>query len=178
MKTIQNGLRSVWLAGLVLVWLSGAAAADSIGGTVDTSVPADGTGDLPPADLSGWFFSLDPQLPFPTEPDPSQPDLSQAWTSPENIATLNYWLGLVMELGDDPSLLAQLYGLGMISSPDPATLMVSQVSNQESPSDIPEPATLPLFIGGLALLGLNATERARRLRNGLIPAAIIGYGPL
>jgi len=180
LKKVQHGLKSVWWAGIVLAWFLGpnVAAADSISGTVDTSAPDDGTGDLPPADLSGWFFNLDPQLPFPTEPDPSQPDLSQAWTSPENIATLNYWLNLVTQLGDDPSLLAQLYGLGMISSPDRAALMVSQVSNQESPSDVPEPATRRLFMEGLALLGLNATERARRLRNGLVPAAIIRYGPL
>jgi hypothetical protein len=180
LKKIQHGLRSVWWAGIVLVWLLGAnmAAADSISETVDTSAPDDGTGDWPPADLSGWFFSPDPQLRFPTEPDPSQLDLSQAWTSPENIATLNYWLSLVMELGGDPSLLAQLYGLGMISSSAPVALTVNQVSSQESPSDVPEPATLRFFIGALALLGLNATQRARRLRNGLVPAEIIRYGSL
>lgn len=149
------------------------ASADVISGAADTSAPNDGAGDLPPADLSGWFSSLDPQLPFPTEPDPSLP-----WTSPENIAALNYWLSLVMELGDDPSLLAQLYGLGMSSSPDPAAVPASQVSTQETPGNVPEPRTPALFIGGLALLGLHATERARRLRNGLIPVAIIRHGPL
>lgn len=173
LKNVPSGLRSVWLTGVALACLlcANVAAADVIGGTADTSALDDGTGDLPAADLSGWF-SLDPQLPFPTEPDPSLP-----WTSPENLATLNYWLSLVLELGDDPSLLAQLYGLGMISSPDPAT-PVSQVSSQQTPSNVPEPVTLGLFIGGLALMGLYPAERARRLRNGLIPAAIIRYGPL
>jgi hypothetical protein len=175
LKNIRNSLRPVWFAGSVLIWLLGAnlASADTISDTADTSALDDGTGDLPLTDLSGWFFNLDPQLPFPAEPDPSQ-----SWTSPANIATLDYWLSVVSELGDDPSLLAQLYGLGMINSPDPAAVMVSEVSTEESPSDVPEPGTPGLFIGGLALLGVYATQRARRLRNGLIPAAIIGYGPL
>ena len=176
-------MRSVCLAGIVFAWLlcANVAEADLISDT--SALTGDNaTGDLPPTDLNGWFFSLDSEPPFPTEPDPSQP-----WTSPANIATLNYWLSLVMELGDDPSLLTQLYGLGMISSPDPATPPVSQVSQvsqvsevstQEGPSDVPEPGTLGLFAGGLALLGLYAAERARRLRYETIPAAIIKYGPL
>jgi len=175
LKNVQSLLRSVWLTGMALACLlcANVAAAGVISGTADTSALDDGTGDLPASDLSGWFFSLDPQLPFPTEPDPSQP-----WTSPENIATLNYWLSLVMELGDDPSLLVQLYGLGMISSPDPATRPASQVSTQQTPGNVPEPVTMGLFMWGLAVLGLYALERARRLKSGLGPAAIIRYGPL
>jgi hypothetical protein len=166
-KSIQNGLKSVWLAGLVLMWLlfANAAAADD-DTAVSISVVDDGLGDLPASDLSGWFFSPDPDLPFPPEPDPSQP-----WTSPENIETINYWLSLVMDLGSDPSLLSQLYGLGMISSPDLTSVQISQLilSNdqlisQETTGSTPEPVTMGLLGGGLALLGLCAAARARRIR--------------
>jgi hypothetical protein len=191
---LTQGLRPVWWLGVVLAWLlsSNVAAADEIIQIdgLDATIPSDGTGDTPATDLNGWFFSVDPQLPFPTESDPSQPDLSQPWTSAANISTLDYWLSLVMELEDDPSLLTRLYGLGMIGSPDPATPVVSQVSSvsqvnqggqqlaQDSLSDVPEPVTLALIAGGFALLGLYTVERARRLRDGTTPLAIIDHGPL
>jgi hypothetical protein len=167
LKNIQNGLRSVWLAGMALGWLlcANAATADVTGDTNGPEVSAidDWTGGPPPTDLSGWFFSLDPQQPFPTEPDPSQP-----WTSPENIATMNYWLSLVTELGDDPSLLTPLYGLGMIGSPNSTT--PSQQTSEQGPSDVAEPVTQGLFGEGLALMGLYAAERCRRIRaNGYEP---------
>jgi hypothetical protein len=190
-KTLHKRLRPVWLAGIALAWLLGAkvAAADEIIEIdgVDLTV-SDGTvSDTTAADLDGWFSNGNTPLPFPAEPDPSQP-----WTSAANIATLDYWLSLVMELGDDPSLLSQLYGLGMISSPDPATApvsqvsqeslvsQVSQVSGQGTESEVPEPVTLGLFLGGLSFLGLYAAERARRSRDEPMPAAIIvcRYGPL
>jgi hypothetical protein len=173
MKSIQNRLKSICLAGLVLTWLlfANIAVADDV---TPASVSAidDGTGDLPAADLGGWFFNPDPNLPFPPEPDPSQP-----WTSPENLATINYWLSLVLDysidLGNDPSnasaLLAQLYELGMISSPDLTSAQIGQVilSNdelisQQTDGDTPEPATLGLLGGGLALLGLYGAERLLR----------------
>ena len=164
-KSMQNGLRSVWWAGLVLTWLLFTNAARADGVTfVSAPVIDDGTGDLPPADLGGWFFNPDPDLPFPPEPDPSQP-----WTSPENLETINYWLSLVLDLGTDPSLLSQLYGLGMISSPDLTSAQIGQVilSNdalisQETDSGTPEPATLGLLGGGLALLGLYGSRRLLR----------------
>jgi len=153
-------LRSIFLAGLVLA-LSvcvNAAKADSIANisgldlsSLDVSSVDDGSDD---SGLSGWFFNPDPPQPFPSEPDPSQP-----WTSPENIATLEYWLSLVAELGDDPSLLSQLYGLGMISSPNLATADVTLAdleNSQETTGNVPEPLTLALIGGGLALLGLYA----------------------
>jgi hypothetical protein len=166
-KCIRNGLKSVWLAGIVLAWLlfASTAVADDVT-AVSVSAIDDGTSDLPAADLNGWFFNPDPDLPFPPEPDPSQP-----WTSPENLATINYWLSLVMDLGWDPTLLSQLYGLGMIGSPDltPAQigqliLSNDQLISQETAGDVPEPVTLELFGGGLALLGFYAAERARRIR--------------
>jgi len=201
-KNIPKGLSSVWLAGVVLAWLLCAkvAAADQIveidwlNGPVSTDGNNAGTVDLAASEMNGWFFSPDPEPPFPTEPDPSQP-----WTSAANIATMDYWLSLVMELGDDPSLLTQLYGLGMITSPDPATppvftvssvsqvSPVSELNSQEGPGNVPEPVTRGLLGAGLVFLGLYAglypAQRARRTRgqSGLvIPAAIMvcSYGPL
>ena len=149
MRNIQNALRSVCSAGLVLAWLlcANAAAADSIGypAVQDSSTP-DPNIVLPTGGLNGWFFNPgDPQLPFPAAPDPSQP-----WTSPENIATLYYWLTVVQEAGDDPALLQQLYGLGMISSPTGAA--VSDALASQNIGNVPEPATLWLFGGGLAFV--------------------------
>jgi hypothetical protein len=166
-KNFWAGLRSVGLAGFMLTWLllANAAAADA-DTAVSVSVIDDGTGDVPASDLNGWFFNSDLDLPFPPDPDPSQP-----WTSPENLATINYWLGLVISLGNDPAPLSQLYGLGMISSQDPTLAQIGQtiLSNdelifQETTGSVPEPETWGLFGGGLALLGLCAVERARRNR--------------
>jgi hypothetical protein len=113
---------------------------------------------LPPGGLNGWFFDPVPNPSFPTEPDPSQP-----WTSEANIETMNYWLSLVLDLGDDSALLSQVYGLGMVDSPNLAPTQISQLilSNdqllaQESIGNVPEPATLGLLGGGLAVLGLYA----------------------
>jgi hypothetical protein len=153
-------LRSIFLTGLVLAWsvCANVAKADSISGLTGPAVSSldDGTDD---SGLPGWFFNPDPQQSFPSQPDPSQP-----WTSPANIATLEYWLSLVVELGDDPSFLTQLYGLGMISSPDLATAeftLASLENSQETPSNVPEPLTLALTGGGLALMGLYAAKRSR-----------------
>jgi hypothetical protein len=168
-KNIRTGLRSVGLAGLVLAWLfvANAAAADETVGS-DT-VFDDGMSDLPASDLTGWFSNPDPDQPFPPEPDPSQP-----WTSPENLETINYWLGIVLDIGLDPSLLSQLYGLGMISSPDLTPTQISQLilSNdqlisQDTAGSVPEPVSLELLGGGLAFLGIYAVGRARRIRRGV-----------
>jgi hypothetical protein len=156
------GFRQVISAAIVFAGLLcvRAASPDTI---VQAPVFTDASGALPPSDLNGWFFTAGTAQPFPTEPDPSQ-----TWASLTSITTLNYWLSLVMELGNDPSLLTQLYGLGMIGSPDPATpavnpvnlvgqvspvIQVSQAGTQSS-SDVPEPVTLELFAGGLCLLWL------------------------
>jgi hypothetical protein len=167
LKNIQKRLRSVsWagivLAGIVLAWTLCAttAAADTIEdlewwSTTHTNI------ELPGSDLNGWFFSSDQPALFPTEPDPSQ-----IWSSAGDIATVNHWLSLALELGDDPSLLTELYGRGMISSPDPATAViqvswVSQVNgvgqlSSQGPADVPEPMTFGLLAAGLAFLGLYA----------------------
>lgn len=170
MSNIQRCLRSVWVAGVVIAWLwcaNVAHADDMTSGSV--SAIDDGIGDLPASDLNGWFFNPEPQFLMTAQPDPSQP-----WTSAANIVTLDYWLSLVQELGDDPSLLQQLYGLGMISSPDLTSTQINQliVSNQAQPSQpnsgvVPEPVTLELLGTGLALLGFYAAERARRITRGL-----------
>lgn len=174
MRNNRKGLRSGWWVGIVLPGLlcANRAAADTITdmewwSTTHTNI------QLPGSDLNGWFFSSDQPTPFPTEPDPSQ-----IWSSAANIATVNYWLSLVMELGDDPSLVVQLYGLGMISSPDPGKPVspvspvsqitqvstLTQVNTQQNPGDVPEPVTLGLLAAGLAFLGLHAAQRARRMR--------------
>jgi hypothetical protein len=144
------------------------ATASTIGNAVgqDVSDPDDGTGNLPPSDLSGWFFSLD-RRPLASTPGLSEADFSQAWTSAQNIATLNYWLSLVMELGDDPTLIAGLDGLGMADSPASAKPQFDEPGpavSHPSPGSVPEPVTAGLFAGGLLFLGLYAKKRARRTR--------------
>jgi hypothetical protein len=164
-------LRSGWFLSVLLAGLfwGNAAKADSI---ISVAAPASD-------DLSDWFFNSDPPPPFPEELN-----LSDEWTSAENIATLDYWLSLVLELGveNDSSDLVSLYGSGTISSPDPNTpvIPVSQVAQTSSVStqslvsqtsadliSAPEPITLSLFAGGLALLGLRRTRMT-----------IIDHGPI
>lgn len=168
------------MTGLVLACLlfANAASADDTDSTANVSGIDDGMGDLPTSDLTGWFFNPDPDVTFPPEPDPSQP-----WTSPDNLATLNYYLEIVIDIGEDPSLLSELYGMGMIDSPDLTSAQISQLilSNDQTISQdtvgaVPEPVTWGLFGGGLALLGLYSAERARRIRRGQnrqqLPASI------
>jgi hypothetical protein len=178
----QKFLRSGWVTLLLLAGLlwANAAKADSII-NLTISVPDSGTGDWIVSDgLSDWFFSPDPPQPFPAQLNPSDP-----WTSDANIATLNYWLSLVLELGEesDSSQLVLLYGSGTISSPDPTAPVIqiiqvdqtnpvdtqsleSQTSSEDL-SSTPEPVTLWLLAGGLALLYLRCTR-----------LAIIDHGPL
>jgi hypothetical protein len=162
--SIPHCLRLVSAAALVVACLFSANTAGA--GTIadnswmDTSAPNPGSDALSASSLNGWFFSgnSDPSLPAPA--DPSQP-----WTSAANIATLNSWLSAVTELGDDPSLLSQLSGMGMITSPDSGLTSVVQTSFQESITSSPEPFTLGLLIGGLAFLLFYAAVRTRRMRN-------------
>jgi hypothetical protein len=154
-KNIQKRRGPVWLA-LGCLLCANVASANTIGDALgqDFSLPDDGTGSMPPSDLEGWFFRLDQQPPFPSVSDPSQP-----WTSAQNIAMLNYWLRLVMDLGDNPSLLLGLDGLGMTDSPASSTAV-----SQQSPGNVPEPLTLGLLGGGLVCLGFYAARRSRRIR--------------
>jgi hypothetical protein len=148
-------LPSLLTAGLVLVWPTGGVA-DSIGDTDDT-VFGSGMTYVPPADLTGWFFDSDAPPAFPVAPDPSQP-----WTSAANIATLNYWLGVVSDLGDDPVALEQLYTAGMIDAPTAGALTYSQ-TQAENPV-APEPAGAALLGAGLLVIGIVAEARRRRIR--------------
>ena len=159
-------LRGGFLA-LALLVCSGVAAADWIT-TGGESTFDDGLGDLPPGGLTGWFFNPDAGLPSPVETDPGQP-----WTSAANIETLNYWLSEVALLGDDPSLLYELYGLGMITAPNVAGLAATQTEvndlleeygGQPDPSGIPEPATASFLAGALVFLGIYAAIRTWRMR--------------
>jgi hypothetical protein len=149
----------VWVVGLVLVWLPGEriAVADDVSDTNDT-VFGDGMIYVPPADLTGWFFNPDDPVALP----PSDP--SQIWTSPGNIATLNQWLQLATDLGDDPSVLQEMYGFGMISAPNAAAVtaaeeVVAQVQN----SGAPEPVGFALLAAGLLVMGVVAGMRTRRM---------------
>jgi hypothetical protein len=117
----------------------------------------DGTSGMPGSAYSGWFFNPQPNPALPT-----QPDLSQPWTSTENVATMNYWLSLVVELGDSSDLVTQLTGLAPTDSLGSA-LQLIQTDTQAAVSNTPEPVTWPLLAGGLLFLGLFAQVRVRRI---------------
>jgi hypothetical protein len=151
-------MRIVMIPALLGAWLCCAtlAVADTIG---------DGTGQDPsgapaldiPADLAGWFLNVNP---------------ADQWTSAANIATMESWLQIIVQLGDDPSLLSELNGLGMI---DPGAITIGS-NVVEAQAVVPEPATLNLMgsalLGGaLLLLGLDAARRVRRARRKLAPVA-------
>jgi hypothetical protein len=169
-KNINDRSISLWFAILLFAWLPCAsiAHADMIGDDAgkDISSPEFPFGDLPASELGGWFFNPNSPPPFP-----AQPDLSQPWTSAENIALMNYWLGLVSQLEleaqlqNDPALLAQLYGLGMLSDPGaPQLSQLGTVNSQQNPSEVPEPLTMGLLVVGLLLVGSYAGARMRRMQ--------------
>jgi hypothetical protein len=105
---------------------------------------------VPPADLTGWFFNSDGFQPFPMDLDPSQP-----WTSADNLAALNYWLGVVPDFGQSPD------GSG-IGTPMDQALNDSLISADEAGA--PEPPGWRLFLAGLLLIGAMAEIRRRRIR--------------
>ena len=139
------------------------------------SSDTDSTSDLPPADLSGWMSNGNSDLLFPTVADPSQP-----WTSAANLATISAWDDLIAATQGDPTLLAELVGLGMdsmtvsqmtslelaVSADSSVTIDSSALSSDSTAT--PEPALLAFLGGGLALLVLIAFARLRG------PMAIIG----
>ena len=170
-RRCPGGVRLAWGLFLCLVCVSVALADDL---TLSENSSIDGSAnDLMPGGLTGWFFTSDNPPPYPVETDAGQP-----WTSPDNIATLDYWLSLVAELQYDPSLLQELYGLGMISAPDAAAVasaqtFVSQAAQADQPTGLedeggaPEPGTLGLLAGSLVLLGLSAAIGKWRIGRGL-----------
>ena len=127
------------------------ATANSIAG-LDSTVFGYGMTYVPPADLTGWFFNPDGPPPFSLPPDPSQP-----WTSPENIATLNYWLGVVSDLGADPATLEHASGTGI-------TNLAQNGPPSAQDAGAPEPAAWELFPAGLLLIGAIEELRGRRRR--------------
>ena len=145
---IRTRVKIILLPALLAVWLCcvSPAAADT-GGIVDVSVLDDGLADVPPADLEGWFLTFDP---------------SNQWTSATNIATMESWLTIVEELGVDPSLVTQLQGLVTYES----SLTTNSQTDQ---SLVPEPATLELLGGALAILALCARKLCLATRGSSIP---------
>lgn len=152
MRRFRKLLILLWTVGLVLMWPR-QAPADSLSDLED-SVWGSGMPYVPPSDLTGWFFDPDTAAAFPEAPDPSQP-----WTSPANIATLNYWLSLVTDMGDPTAMLDQVYLAGMIDAPT-----VQALDQAETQAGAPEPAGLGLLAAGLLAMGAIVAARTRRLR--------------
>jgi hypothetical protein len=92
--------------------------------------------------LSQWFIALEP---------------ANQWTSAANLATMDSWITIVDELsGIDPSLLSELYGLGMIG---PST-------QEAGVSNTPEPVLMGFLGVALLALGFYGAKRTRRMRQG------------
>jgi len=107
---------------------------------------------VPPADLTGWFFNPGNPAAFP-----QAADASQQWTSPENVATLNYWLSVVSDIGGDPAV------TGAISAVSGQAFNGSLAPAGEAGA--PEPAVPALLAAGLLVLGAMAeVMRRRRIR--------------
>ena len=127
------------------------AAADPIALTDGWEIPDESFGAIP-ADLNGWslsqwFIFLNP---------------ANQWTSAANLAMMNSWLTIVDELsGIDPSLLSELYGLGMIGPSVPSPPV----------SNAPEPVLLGLLGVALLSLGVYGSKRVRAIREGREPPA-------
>jgi hypothetical protein len=143
-KFLKSGqCLSILLCGLL-------AASVACADTGSDNWMTNGGTDVPPYQLSGWFFDP-PANPFPNFPDPSQP-----WTSQANIDQINYWLKIVADMYNDPSLA----DLGSWNDPNALALAITQA---QSESAAPEPMTVSLLGGGLSLLGLYAFRRRTRV---------------
>jgi hypothetical protein len=148
---IRTRVKVILLPALLVAWLCCAnpAAADT-SGIVDISALDDGLADTPPADIEGWFLTFDP---------------SNQWTTAANIATMESWLAVVEELGDDasviPQVVPQLQGVIDESS--------STTYSETSQSVVPEPATLELLAGALAILALCARKLCLATKGSSIP---------
>jgi len=131
------------------------ATADTITFMDGWGFPDEDFGGIP-ADLNGWSLS---QWFIALEP-------SNQWTSAANLATMNSWLTMVDELSSvDPSLLSQLYGLGMVAPPVPSPAV----------ANAPEPVLMGFLGVALLALGLYGSKRARAIRDGSeAPAEVIG----
>lgn len=138
------GLVGAWLCFPGLAWAD-PAGSDNLGFD-------EGLGDVPPEDIVGWFLTFDP---------------SNQWTSAANIATMESWLAAAEEIAaGNSAALNQLYDLGLS---DPEAAEVYQVVTSDSPDQddfSPEPATLGLLGGGLAVLGLYTARQVRRIAAG------------
>lgn len=145
---IRTRVKVILLPALLAAWLycPSPAAADT-GGTVDISALEDGLSDIPPGELAGWFLTFDP---------------SDQWTSAANIETMVSWLLVVEEMSIDPSVLAQLEVLEADNAPSPA-------NSQTDQSLVPEPATLELLGGALAILALCARKLCLATRGSSTP---------
>ncbi len=148
---IRTRVKAILLPALLAAWLccANTAAADT-NGIVDIPALDDGLADTPPADLGGWFLTFDP---------------SNQWTTAANIATMESWLAVVEEFGDDASVVSQVVPQlqGLIDESSSTTY------SQTSQSTVPEPATLELLAGALAILALCARKLCLATRGSSIP---------
>jgi hypothetical protein len=142
-RTLTVGL----VTAVLWPWVATANSINDLASTVFGS----GMTYVPPADLTGWFFNPEGLLPFPLAPDPSQP-----WTSPENIAALKDWLGVVSDLGGDPGIIERFPGSGDQAQID------SMAAAQDTGT--PEPPEWALAATGLLMVGAIAEVRRRRKR--------------
>lgn len=141
MKNIVKRLKPVWCLSLLLTGLLAATTAFADTGSDDWM--NNGSTDLPPYQLTGWFFNP-ASNPFPNFADPSQ-----QWTSQDNIDQINYWLSLLaQEYGNDPALAS----LG--SDPNALALALTQ-----SQVVAPEPVAMSLLGCSLAFMGIYAIRR-------------------
>lgn len=124
--------------------------------TNDGQVP-DSLADIPPPELVGWFLTYNP---------------ANEWTSLENIATLESWLLVVEEISLNSALAGQYYLAGINDANETATYQILMSAYQTQQDPVPEPATLGLLGGSLAILLLYTGLRLRKMTAGST------YGPL
>lgn len=135
-------------AALLAAWLCCASpAVAQTSGIVDIAALEDGLSDIPTAELEGWFMTFDPSI---------------QWTSAANIVTMESWLLIAEEMSIDPSSLVQLEALEASNAPSIANSLTDETL-------VPEPATLELLGGALALLALYAYKLCLATRGSSIP---------
>jgi hypothetical protein len=143
---------------IMLAWIvslsAGAAQADSINSNISLN---DGISSLSGLEQSNFGAGNSVYSILSGDSGP--------WTSPQNQALLGNLRNLILTLGGDGALIAQLFQPGAVFAQPyiaPPLVPVIQGFSSDLPSGVPEPATMSFLGGAMFFLSIYALFRVRK----------------